>query len=71
MLYCFAAWLVLNIVLFCTIDSNYFHTFFSTQTGPQYTCELFVSSEEDYAKFNSVFANRINYRKKIHREVKE
>ena len=64
-------WVVLNIIFFCTIDLSYRNTFFGTKTAPQYTCEYFRTSKEDYQKFDAIFYNRIEYTKSIHREVKE
>ena len=67
----FTAWLMSNIIFFCTIDMSYLNTFFGTKTAPQYTCELFMTSKDDYQKFRAVFKNRIEYTKSIHGEVKE
>ena len=67
----FTAWLVLNIIFFCTIDLSYLNTFFGTKTAPQYTCELFITSKDDCQKFRAVFKNRIEYTKSIHGKVKE
>jgi len=67
----FLAWLMLNIIFFCTIDLSYLNTFFGTKTAPQYTCELFMTSQEDHQKFRAVFKNRNDYTKTIHEEVKE
>jgi len=66
----FSAWLVLNIIFFCTIDLSYLNTFFGTKTAPQYTCELYLTSKDDFQKFDAVFTNRIDYTKSIHEEVK-
>ena len=66
----FSLWVLLNIVFFCTIDLAYLHTFFGTMTASQYTCNIFSTSEEDGAKFDAVFTNRIEYTKKIHKEVR-
>ena len=68
---CFIAWLVLNITFFCTIDLSYLNTFVGTKTAPQYTCELFLTSQEDHQRFRAVFKNRIEYTKSIHGKVKE
>jgi len=65
------AWLVSNIIFFCTIDLSYLNTFFGTKTAPQYTCELFITSKDDYQKFRAVFKNRIEFTKSIHGKVKE
>jgi len=67
----FAAWLVLNIIFFCTIDLSYLNTFFGTKTAPQYICELFLTSKEDHQRFRAVFKKRIQYTKSIHGEVKD
>jgi len=68
---CFTAWMVLNIVFFRTIDLSYLNTFFGTKTAPQYTCEIFMTSQEDHQRFRAVFKKRIQYTKSIHGEVKE
>ena len=67
----FMAWLMLNIIFFCTIDLSYMNTFFGTKTASQYTCELYLTSKDDSQKFDAIFTNRINYTKSIHGEVKE
>ena len=67
----FIAWLVLNIIFFCTIDLSYLNTFFGTKTAPQYTCELFQTSNDDHPRFRAIFTSRIDYTKTIHEEVKE
>ena len=64
-------WLVLNIAFFSTIKAGYLDTFFGVITAPQYTCMLYISSEEDSVKFDAVFSNRIQFTKSIHCEVKE
>ena len=66
----FTAWMVLSIIFFCTIDLSYLNTFFGTKTASQYTCELYLTSNDDYAKFDTVFGTRIQYTKSIHGEVK-
>jgi len=67
----FTAWMVLNITFFCTINLSYLNTFFGSKTASQYTCELYLKSNDDYAKFDTVFGNRIEYTKTIHEKVKE
>jgi len=67
----FMAWMVLNIIFFCTINLSYLNTFFGTKTAPEYTCELYLTSKEDSQKFDAVFSNQIQYTKSIHGEVKE
>jgi len=67
----FTAWLMLNIIFFCTIDLSYLSTFFGTKTAPQYTCELYLTSKDDSQKFDAIFTNRIQYTKTIHEEVKQ
>jgi len=65
-------WMLLNVVFFCTIDLAYIATFFSTKTGPQYVCEQFqTSSENESARFEAVFNNRLSYTKSIEGDVKE
>jgi len=44
-------------------------TFFSRKTAPQYTCELFLASVEDSAKFRAAFKNRNSYSKAVHDDV--
>ena len=66
----FALWLTLNIIFLNMIDSSYSKTIFDTSTAPQYTCELFLKSEEDSEKFQVVFSRRISYTKSIHELVK-
>ena len=67
----FSAWLMLNVIFFCTIDLSYLNTFFGTKTAPQYTCELYLANKDDSQKFDAIFTNRIQYTKSIHGEVKE
>jgi len=62
--------LLLTIAFFCTIDLNYLNTFIGSKSGPQYTCELFSTSEEESAKFRAAFKNRPSYTKHVHEEVK-
>ena len=62
-------WLLLNIVFFCMIDLSYVNTFFDTKMAPQYTVELYRTSEEEYNKFDAAFSNRSSYTKDIHGEV--
>jgi len=67
----FTAWLMLNIIFFCTIDLTYLNTFFGTKTGFEYTCELYLTGQGDFQKFDAIFTTRIEYTKSIHGEVKE
>ena len=62
---------MLNVAFFCNIDTSYLGTFFGTQTAPQYACELFLTSDEDSAKFDAAFGNRISYTKAVHPQVRE
>jgi len=57
----FGLWLVLNGLFFYSIDRSYITTFFGSETAPQYTVELFRSSENDFAKFDAAFDNRRSY----------
>jgi len=67
-----AAWLILNVVFFYTIDINYLKTFFDTKTGPQWCVDCFLSEgSEDIQKFNVVFDTNLNCTKVIRKEVKE
>ena len=67
----FGLWVALNVMFFCTVDLSYVHTFFGTMTGPQYSCKMFLETEEDSLKWDAVFTNRIQYTESIHGEVKE
>jgi len=67
----FTAWLMSNIIFFCTIDLSYLNTFFGTKTAPQYTCELYLTGLDDFQKFDAIFTNRIEFTKSIHEDVKE
>ena len=66
----FCLWVVLNAAFFKIIDKKYLRTFFGTQTGPQYVCELFQSSKEDKTKFSAAFKNHSSYTKSIREDVK-
>ena len=66
-----SAWLLLNIIFFKTIDTSYIKTFFGTMTAPQYTCDYFTSSNEDFQKWDAFVENRIEYSTAIHDDVKE
>jgi len=68
---CFSLWLVLNFIFFCTIDLKFLNTFFGTKTAPQYTCELFLGSQLDSARFRTAFTKRSAYTTNIHDEVKQ
>ena len=50
---------------------QYVSTFFELKTGPQYSCELYLTSEQEYQKFDSVFSVRRGYTKTIHDEIEE
>jgi len=67
----FSLWVLLNIIFFCTIDLRFLKTFFGTKTAPQYTCEYFLTSEEDFQRWDAVFENRLIYTESIHERVKE
>ena len=64
-------WLLLNIVFFRTINKSFYNTFFGTMTAPQYTCEVFLKSNDDAIKFEFAFETRLQYTKSIEAEVKE
>ena len=66
----FGLWLVLNVLFFCSIDRSYITTFFSSETAPQFTVELFRNSEGDLAKFDAAFDNRRSYINGIEEEVR-
>jgi len=62
--------LLSSIIFFCMTDLSYLNTFFGSMTAAQYTCELYLTSKDDFQKFDAIFTNRIQYTKKIHEEVK-
>jgi len=66
----FSSWLLLNVAFFCTIDLSYLGTFFGTKTAPQYTCEYFSTSKEDFQKWDAVFENQLSYTTSIHNDVR-
>jgi len=66
----FSTWLLLNVAFFCSIDLSYLGTFFGTKTAPQYTCEYFITSKEDFQRWDAVFENRLSYTTSIHKEVR-
>jgi len=47
------------------------NTFFSTQTAPQYATNLYLTSKEDYQRWDAAFDNRLSYTKEAHGEVKQ
>jgi len=67
----FAAWMMSNIIFFCTIDLSYMNTFFGAKTAPQYTCERFSNADNDSARWSAAFENRMDYKKAIQVEVRE
>jgi len=67
----FVIWAVLNLAFFCTIDLNYIHTFFSTETAAQYTVGLYTNATDDMLKFDAAFTNRKRFTKAIQGEIKE
>ena len=48
----------------------YLNTFFGTKIAPQYTCEYYLTSKEDFQRWDAVFDNRISYTTSIHKEVR-
>jgi len=67
----FMAWMVLNVIFFCTIDLSYLNTFFGTKTAAQYTCERFLNADNDSARWSAAFGNRMDYKKAIQAEIRE
>ena len=65
------AWVLMNIVFFCTIDLAYLHTFFSTQTPQQFVISNFKNRDSDYGKFDAAFDNEIGLSRPIHGEIKQ
>ena len=67
----FVMWVALNLAFVCTIDLNYIHTFFSTETAAQYTVGLYKNASDDMMRFDAAFTNRKSFTKAIHGEIKE
>ena len=67
----FTVWLVLNGFFFLSIEKRFVKTFFTRTTAPQYTVQLFLTSEEDANKFDAAFDNRASYIGGCKEEVKE
>jgi len=67
----FGFWVLLTIAFFCSINLEYVGTFFDSKTFSQYTCELFLNSQEDPIKFRAVFKSRQEFTRCISREVRE
>jgi len=67
----FTGWVVLNGFFFLSIEKSFVKTFFTTMTAPEYTVQLFLTSEDDASKFDAAFDNRASYIKKCEGEVKE
>jgi len=67
----FVIWAVLNLAFVCTIDLNYIHTFFCTETAAQYTILLFKNATDDMMRFDAAFSTRKSFTKAIHGEIKE
>ena len=66
----FAAWFLCNAMFFSLINTGYMGTFFDTKTASQYTIERFLTSKEDFLKFDAAFVNRLSFTKPIHDEIK-
>ena len=67
----FTVWLVLNGFFFLSIEKRFVKTFFTRTTAPQYTVQLFLTSEDDASKFDAAFDNRASYIGGCKEEVKE
>ena len=67
----FTVWMVLNGWFFQSIEKRFVKTFFTRTTAPQYTVQLFLTSEEDANKFDAAFDNRASYIGGCKEEVKE
>jgi len=61
----------LDIAFFVTIDARYVKTFFSTRTATKFIRELFLTSEEDYQRFDAAFSFQKRYISSIRSDVKE
>jgi len=53
----FCSWLLLNLVFFSTCDLAFLSTFFSTKSAKQYSCDIFLTCEDDAQKFDTVSNN--------------
>ena len=67
---CLCMWAIFNAVFFFTIDLSFLNTFFGTKTAPEYTCERFLTSKEDYQKWAAAFESRMDWKRPIEGEVK-
>ena len=67
----FTGWVVLNGFFFLSIEKSFVKTFFTTMTAPEYTVQLFLTSEDDASKFDAAFDNRASYIGGCKEEVKE
>ena len=67
----FGILLVLNGLFFASIERSFVRTFFTRKTAPQYTVELFRTSEDDASKFGVAFDTRLSYTAECKDEVKE
>ena len=67
----FTVWVVLNGFFFLSIEKRFVKTFFTRTTAPQYTVQLFLTSEDDASKFDAAFDNRASYIGGCKEEVKE
>ena len=68
---CFFSWLAALVAFFCIIDLQYLHTFFSTETGPQFNITRFKKSKKASVKFDAAFDKRTSYVKAIHEDIKQ
>ena len=66
----FALWLLNSVAFFCTINLAFVNTFFGLQTASQYTIGIFLTSDDDSAKFRAAFKKRASYTKPILGNVK-
>ena len=67
----FTVWVVLNGFFFLSIEQKFIRTFFTRTTAPEYTVQLFLTSEDDESKFDAAFDNRASYIGSCREEVKE
>ena len=67
----FTVWLVLNGFFFLSIEKRFIRTFFTRTTAPEYTVQLFLTSEDDASKFDAAFDNRASYIEGCKEEVRE
>ena len=66
----FVLWFCVIMAFLCTIDLSYLSTFYSLETGPQLTTNIYKKMTEDSIKFQWVFGVRASYISHIRDDAK-